>query len=406
MSRRDKRNNPHKTPPTQRKGNGQERTYQFTEPPPPPPLTDTTRISISSLLGGEGEAPRDSGSEGTQQAGFGSRGNRLEEGLRSRLLFPDRVKQLIDERTRGYAVQLYPRSLLEWWCVGQIAMGTVQSDLANDQLTVNASLAVQRVDTPRWAEDRRENAEKLGQRISTAPSRIAAQLGRCKYGALYLIDRLNSIGESIASNGSLDDEQRECLFDHLGVDHVFRNGSQKVPAGSDGPGLAAVVEKEKTRLTTKLERELNARDLQEQAAARLGIVRFYDQETRNLRGALTRADRRVKWAKQVLAEVRAGVDPATIIDNETGRPIKPDETFSPAAQAAAPPPPTPPAEPPCAAPASEADAAAPTFRMPAILKGCSEEVRQLFILMAEAAHRDAASAGAEMPAEPGLVPAA
>ena len=227
MSRRNQRNNPHKTPPTQPKGNGQERTYQFTEPPPPPPLTDTTRISISSLLGGEGETPRDSDTDGTQQAGFGSRGNRLADGLRARLLFPDRLRQLIDERTRGFGVQLFPRSLLEWWCVGQIAMGTVQRDLANDQLTINASLAVQRVDTPRWAEDRRENAEKLGQRISTAPSRIAAQLGRCKYGALYLLDRLNSIAESIASNGSLDDAQIVCLFDYLGVDQVFRNGSQK-----------------------------------------------------------------------------------------------------------------------------------------------------------------------------------
>jgi hypothetical protein len=41
--------------------------------------------------------------------------------------------------------------------------------------------------------------------------------------------------------------------------------------------------------------------------------------------------------------------------------------------------------------------------MPTILKGCSEEVRQLFLLMAEAAHRDAAPAGAETPAEPGPV---
>ena len=41
-------------------------------------------------------------------------------------------------------------------------MGTVQSDLAGDQLLVNMSLAIERVDTPRWADDRREHAEKLG----------------------------------------------------------------------------------------------------------------------------------------------------------------------------------------------------------------------------------------------------
>jgi len=128
-------------------------------------------------------------------------------GIRSRLLFPDTVKQLIDERTRAFSAQLSPRTLLERWLVGQTAMGTVQSDLANDQLTINASLAVQRVDTPRWVDDRREYCEKLGQRIGKAPCRIAGELGRSKYGALYLIDKLTSLGESIASNGGLDDAQ-------------------------------------------------------------------------------------------------------------------------------------------------------------------------------------------------------
>jgi hypothetical protein len=409
MSRRNKRNKPHNTPPSQRKGDGPERTYQFTEPPPRPPVIDTTRMSVASFLGAESqvEPPRDSDSEGAQQAGFGSRGNRLESGLRSRLLFPDRVQQLIDERTQGYGAQLVARTLLEWWCISQIAMGTVQSDLANDQLRINASLAVQRVDTPRWAEDRRENAEKLGQRISTAPSRIAAQLGRCKYGALYLLERLNSLAESIASNGCLDDEQRACLFDYIGVDHVFRNGSRKVPPGDNGPALAEAVQKEICRLTTKVECELNARDLQEQAAARLGIVRFYDQETRNLRGALTRADRRVKWGYKVLAEIRAGVDPATILDNETGKPIKPDANFSPPGQAAPPPPPPPPPAPPAEPPAEAAPAGSDsTFQMPAFLEGCSEDQREMYILWAESAHRDVASAGKPSPAEPGPVPSA
>ena len=199
---------------------------------------------------------------------------------------------------------------------------------------------------------------------------------------IYLIDQLTSLGESIASNGCLDEAQRECLFDHLGVDHVFRNGSQKVPAGSDGPGLAAVVAKEKARLTTKLERELNARDLHEQAAARLGILRYLrDQETRNLRGDQTRADRRVKWALQALADIQAGVDPATIIDNETGRPIKPEEPTSPA-PAPEPAPPDPPA--PTPPPAEASPSAAPASPFP---DGLPEELKQIFLLVGEAYRR-------------------
>ncbi len=76
-------------------------------------MTDFSRISISSLLNGGGEAPRDSDNDGTQQAGCGLRGNRLEDGLRSPLLFPDRMKQLIYERISSYGVQLVARTLLE-----------------------------------------------------------------------------------------------------------------------------------------------------------------------------------------------------------------------------------------------------------------------------------------------------
>ncbi len=433
MSRRKKRKAPHTTPPSQRNGNGQGRADLFTEPPPPPSMSDSTRVWVTG--GPDGPAPETKGNgsayqeqgtndkghpgeeDGADQAGFGSRGNRLGDGLRSRLLFPDHMKKLIDKRARAFTVQLVPRSLFERWAVRQIAIGTVQSDLAGDQLLVNTSLAIQRVDTPRWAEDRRESAEKLGARISTAPSRIAAQLGRSKYGALYLIDRLTCLRESIASNGSLDDPQMACLFDHLGVDHVFRNGSQKVPAGDNGPGLAAAVDKEKARLTTKLERELNALDLDEQASARLGIVRISDQETRNVRGAQTRADRRVKWAYKVLAEVRAGVDPATIIDNETGRPINPVEPDSPIpTPTPAPAPATAPAAAPVreAAPAAEAapsPSSAPTasvsaaVRVPAsvrlrpILEGLPEELRQMVLLADEAVHRESESSDYELMGE-------
>ena len=262
-------------------------------------------------------------------------------------------------------------------------------------MLVNLSLAVRRVDT-RWPDDRREHAEKLGARLPKAPARIARELARTKYGALYLIDQLTSLGESIASNGCLDTTQRDCLMDVFGVDPVFRNGCRKVPAGNDGPGLAAVVEQEKARLSTKLERELNTRDEQEQAAARLGIVQYDDAETRKLNNYQGRADRRVKWGWQILGEVRAGVDPATIIDPETLRPINPEDHASPAPEAAspAPPPPTP----------APDEAPASTFRMPHIPEACSGEDRQMYILLGEAYHRDQAATVEVTSAGPGPVP--
>jgi len=398
MSRRNNRKNSHKVPPSQRNGNGQERTYQFTEPPPPPPLTDTSRIWIAG--GSGGEAPRDAESDSTEQAGFGSRGNRLIHGIRSRLLFPDRMRQAIDERKVKFAARVKPIDALEYFLVGQMARGSVQSEFAGDQLLANYPLTVGRVDS-RWEEDRRDEADRLGERLSKSPCRVARALGRTKYGALYLVDKLTSLGESIAANGRLDPQQRDYLFDILGVDVVLRNGSARVPAGDDGPALAAVVEQERARLTTKIERSLNGQDLSEQSAARLGIVRSYDQETKNLRSNARYADRRYDWAWAALCQLRAGVDPSPIIDPETKRPIAPEAPAAPAPEAA----PAGPAAP--ASPPPEPAASTSTFRLPAAFAGLPEEIKQILILMAEANHREQTPAdektllGGEPAGEPG-----
>ena len=129
MSRRNNRKSSHKTPPSQRNGNGHERTYLFTEPPPPPPLTDCSRVWIA---GGPGGPPPEAEADATARTGFGSRGNSLKAGLRSRLLFPDAMLQAIDERDRAFAAQLGPVTILDKWLVRQMARGSVQSDLAGD----------------------------------------------------------------------------------------------------------------------------------------------------------------------------------------------------------------------------------------------------------------------------------
>jgi hypothetical protein len=373
MSRRHNRNKLPKTPPTQRYGNGHERVYQFTEPPPAPPVTDFSQVRI---VADPNPPPPLTDGDGSAEAGRGSRFNAVRDGLRSRFLFPDAMQQAIDERVVAFSAQLNPRTLLERWLVRELARGSVQTDFAADRLLANLPLAVERVDN-RWADDRREEAEKLGNRLSKAPYRIARALARTKYGALYLIDKLTSIGESITANRSLDAEQRDYLFDVLGVDPVLRNGSLKVPAANDASGLARVVENERARLSLKVERELDARDQAEQNAARLGIVRSYDQETRNLRSDERRAQRRYDWAWSVLGQVRRGVDPSTIIDPETKRPINPRASAPPAPEPA-PPAPPPPTSPPAEAPSS------PTFQMPPIPEGCPEDVKEIFLLLGAA----------------------
>ena len=224
--------------------------YRFTPPPPRPVETDFSKVCITADPEAPPPPPRPPpppGAEGDQaaSAGGGSAANSLKAGLRSRVLFSETMKRLIDERAAAFAVTIQPADPVTEYVVRELARSTVQGELCSDQLTLNRQLAAER-SRLWWADYRSEEADKLGQRIATAPCRIARQLGRSKYGALYLIDKLNGLSAVIASKGRLSDEQREYLLDLLGQDPILRDGCP-VPPAEDGPGLAATVAKESAR---------------------------------------------------------------------------------------------------------------------------------------------------------------
>jgi hypothetical protein len=111
----------------------------------------------------------------------------------------------------------------------------------------------------------------------------------------------------------------------------------------------------------------------------LGIARERDAETKNLRSDQTRARRRLSWAWGALTMLQNGVDPATIIDPDTKRPVAPGPHASPAPEptrAAAPPPPAP-APPP-------AEASPPVPSIPTLPEGCSAEAKEMWLIAAGA----------------------
>ena len=185
--------------------------------------------------------------------------------------------------------------------------------------------------------------------------------------------------------------QMEVGYSLLGVDKVFRNGSQKLPASNDGPALLAVVAREKALLNRSLETRLNSLDLLERKAAEVGISRFQDAETRKLKSNESRAKKRLEWAKKALDELRAGVCPSAIFDPEAGKPLDPEDHAAPVAEPApadAPPPPPPPdTSPPADSTPAESDPPSPIPGADLISEGCPEEMRQILLLLGDAALR-------------------
>jgi hypothetical protein len=110
-----------------------------------------------------------------------------------------------------------------------------------------------------------------------------------------------------------------------------------------------------------------------------------DSITRGIRSDLNRALKQRDWAAQVFERLRRGEDPATIIDPDTKKPIKPDATVAPVPEPE--PAPTAAESPPAATPAPDPDptsAESPTeTEQRPLPKGCTDILDVEMIRMAE-----------------------
>jgi hypothetical protein len=346
---------------------------KFTVPPPRAHCASQVRIGPEPAAAATATAtgPGEFDPATLFESGTGPRFNSLKDSLRSKLLFPIEMKVAIVELTRAFGKQHKPTTKLEWWLVGEMARTTIQIDICCDQMLINDMLVIEKAGSA-WVEQCQERAQRLGARLTKSPHVVKGALERTKYGALYLIDKLELLKDVIDSAGCIDEEQRQSFFDLVGIDHVYRNGSPRIPAGTDAAALSALVVKEIERHRSNLAESLIKSDRQEQQAAMVGISRFVDAETRRLKSNQSRARRRLTWAWDALKWLRMGVAPADIIDNESGKPLDPKDHESPTPADAEP------------SPSDPADAESGEVWMPTFLQGASEETRQDFTIFTEA----------------------
>jgi hypothetical protein len=301
---------------------------------------------------------------------------------------------------------LKPVGALEEYLVREMARSSTQDEKCSEQLDVDGFRAVERVGTS-WDMDNAARIDRLGARMAKSPQVVAGELGRSKHGALYLINQWSALDEAIATNGGLDEPQRQVAFDLLGIDHVYRNGSRQVPAATDAPGLKALVARELGRHRDNLEQTLNATDTAERKMATLGLMSRRDATSRLLRADQNRARRRFSWALETLQMLRKGADPATLIDPDTGKPIapgpRPTVVREKAPAAPAPPPPTPGTAPaPATAQAPPEAPAAPTAHP--LPDGLSTEAREMFLVAAGTVMVETSSKTAPSPSDEGCLP--
>src|SRR5262249_29460478 len=123
-----------------------------------------------------------------------------------------------------------------------------------------------------WDDDRRNHVNAMAERLKKAPQRIAPWLESSKQGAEDCLDRWRELGDTVAVTGRLTDEQRQLVFDLLGVSPLAgRDGTLRVPAGDDTEGLLGLIAAQRKRLERRITLELRSRDLAAQGLTKLGL---------------------------------------------------------------------------------------------------------------------------------------
>jgi hypothetical protein len=365
-------------------GSAKERAHEslrrFVEGPPPILGDDLSQLRICPDNGNVTENGNGPG-ETPASAGLGSRANAVKGSFRSKILFTPEMFEAIVKACDKFTAVLKPVGALEEYLVREMARSSTQDEKCAEQLDVDGFRAVERVGTS-WDMDNAARVDKLGARLPKSPQVVAGELGRTKHGVLYLINQWSALDEAIATNGGLDEPQRQVAYDLLGIDHVYRNGSRQVPAGTDAPGLKALAARELSRHRDNLDRTLNATDTAERKMATLGLVSRRDATSRLLRADQNRARRRFSWAMDTLWMLRAGVNPATLIDPDTGKPVvpgpRPTAVREKGPATAAPPPPVPEPQP----QPQPASSPSPAASIPPLPEGISVDAKEMILVAA------------------------
>jgi hypothetical protein len=102
----------------------------------------------------------------------------------------------------------------------------------------------------RWDDDRRLDAEELGDGLSRRPAAIRARLARSRHGTLWLIEQWKALGSILDRESVWNDAQKALAFDLLGLASALRSGEPWKAAGLNS--ARSLVEREVAALQATL----------------------------------------------------------------------------------------------------------------------------------------------------------
>ncbi len=257
----------------------------------------------------------------TREGKDASRRNSLKLGLRSKVVFPEDLAALVEQRIIDFTSQFAPQSPYETMLVRDMAVSSARFERSASLSVADLVRSAER-SRDCWDDDRRMSVEDYASRLSRDPSRIARGLMRSRHGCLWLIDRWNALAEIARDTGRWDESQRRLAYDLLGVPVELRPLASQVPAEDDSAQLVALAEARIAELNEKTESVLEGLDESERELAMMGMPLQEDGLTARLRKDEARARNDFAKARNELRHHRVGrpEERPTDTDPPTDRP--------------------------------------------------------------------------------------
>ena len=265
--------------------------------------------------------------EGKEQ----SRRNALKRGLRSKIVFPEDMAELVEKRTRDLIAEFSPKTPYEEMLVRDMAVSSVRFERCASLSVADLIRVVDRA-AYCWEQDRRMSVEEYAARLSKSPEQIAWGLHRTRQGTSWLIERWEALGEIAREVGRWDDDQRRLAFDMLGVPRELRTKSRRVPDNDDAPELIALAEAQIDSLREEHEAVLDDLDDAERGMAMAGMPFHEDATTARLRKDEARARNDFAKARNELLRLRAKRTEEAVAPTAESKPENPQKTPEPASQ--------------------------------------------------------------------------
>jgi hypothetical protein len=234
-----------------------------------------------------------------------SRANALTHGLCSATVVPEDAKTVLG-RGKEFFNTLKPQNHFHGWLVGAIALLTFKIDRAErmdrrvrDKIAIKAELC--------WDDDKRIEAELLGEQLANRPAVVIEQLRKTPQGCEWLMARWAMLAYvADTKDGKWTPEQEQLAFDLLATPKDFREGHKPgvsldfrgkiVDAGTN---LAEVARREIDALEERRE-VVRALDEINQSLAQADLYDDTDAELRRLRKYEGSLHSRLRWCVRQL----------------------------------------------------------------------------------------------------------